>query len=136
MLSPPNDLAFIRTWMTDAAPASRSCSPALPACSDPNKVDVDDLMTDLIDPDVQAAFAMPAPALFGSDARPADGAVYQIARSIGGVIQVGGNCPTSGSAGCRPIPAGVAQLAADLRNLIERATTASVCDNITRPFPL
>ena len=93
-------------------------------------------MTDLADPDVQAGFAMPAPALFGSDPRPVDGAVYQVARSTGGTIQVGGDCPTAGGASCRPILAGIARLAADLDKLIETATTGGVCENVTRPFPL
>jgi hypothetical protein len=132
----PSTLTLTRTWVTDAAPVSRSCSPALPPCEPGIRPSVNDIIYDLEDPDVQAGFAAPAPALFGMDSRPADGTVYQIARSTGGTIQVGADCPTSGAASCRPIPAGVARLAADLKKLIENATTGGVCENVTRPFPL
>jgi hypothetical protein len=135
-LSPPNAFTFTRTWFTtDASPTSRSCAPSLPECGDPNKVDVNDITSDLADADVQAAFAMPAPTLYGVDARDVDGPLYQIARSTGGTVQVGYDCPATSSS-CRQIPAGLARLVADLRTLIDTQTTGGVCENVTRPFPL
>lgn len=135
LLSQSGDFTFTRTWATDAGPTSRSCSPGLPACGDPDKIDVNEIAWDLADPDVMLAFTLPAPALYGVDTRPADGSLYQIVRSSGGTIQVGSDCPVSSSS-CRPIPAGIARLAADLRKLIDAQTTGIACENVNRPFPL
>jgi hypothetical protein len=136
VVSVAGNLMFTRTWATDAGPTSRSCIGSVPPCGDPLGVDIGDLVADLEDPDVQAAFSMPSPALFGADTRPGDGAVYQIERSTGGTIQVGLDCAAVTGATCRPIPAGITRLAADLRKLIEVATTGGACENVTRPFPL
>jgi hypothetical protein len=135
LLSQSGDFTFTRTWAIDGGTTSRSCSPPLPECGDPNKIDVNEIGWDLADPDVMAAFALPAPALYGADPRPVDGSVYQIARSNSGTIQVGSDCPTTSSS-CRPIPAGIARLVADLRKLIDSQTTNIACENVTRPFPL
>jgi hypothetical protein len=81
---------------------------------------------DLTDPDVQAAFELPSPQVYGVDDRPSDGAVLYIARSSG-TFWVGNPCPSPTMSSCRPIPAGIERLADHLKTLMAAASAAPEC---------
>ena len=107
-----------------------SCDPALPPCGTPSAIDLADVMTDVADVDVRAGFAAATPPIDGHDSRPADGQVFEIKRATGDSL-VGDPCPPSSSS-CRPIPAGVAKLADDLRTLMKQQLADPSC-SFARP---
>jgi hypothetical protein len=96
--------------------AAASCTEGLSNCASGLAVAITDVNSALADPDVATALSAPA-GVYGYDSTPCDGSVLDI--HIGnGLLKVGEECPSSGSAGCglsgvcRPIPAGVSRLAA------------------------
>jgi beta-N-acetylhexosaminidase len=102
-----------------------TCTPALPACGAPGVVSVSTIVQDLAAADVQAAFSLAAPPVYGVDERPEDGQVWSIvlagAGAGAGRIFVGGPCPSPIMDSYRPIPAGVQRLADDLKSLAVRS---------------
>jgi len=112
---------------SDVTELPASCDPALPACGTTTAIDISDIAADLTDADVQAGFAAATPPIYGRDSRPVDGQVFEIKRATGGTLFVGDECPSPTLSSCRPIPAGVAKLAADLRGLIEQQIADPSC---------
>jgi hypothetical protein len=104
-----------------------SCDPALPTCNTPAAIDLADIAADLADADVQLGFKATTPPIYGRDSRPVDGQVFEIKRATGGTLFVGDECPSPILSSCRPIPPGVAKLAADLRGLIEQQIVDPSC---------
>jgi hypothetical protein len=99
---------------TGATTPSASCMPSLPICRGV-ALDINDVRLDLEDADVRLALSAATPTLFGFDSRQLDGTVFEVQRSTGGSLLVGGDCGSDSS--CRPVPAGIAKLVADLRAL-------------------
>ena len=131
-LTPPGVYSYVRTQAGSGlvAPTPQLfCAPALPACRSSNAIDVSDIMGDLSDANVQDALAAKTPPIYGNDARPVDGQVFEVKRSTGGSFLVGYDCsPTSSS--CRPIPPGIAKLVADLRALNEQQLADPNCEKL------
>jgi len=110
-LTPPGSYTRTRSpRFTD--PPDITCSPALPACNSAN-LDVGDIMLDIASGDVAAALASATPPIYGEDARPYDGTIFQFLRDDGRGFLAGGAC-RAGASGCVDVPAGVAKLVADL----------------------
>jgi hypothetical protein len=128
-LTPPGSYKYARTPAGNPSTPSASCMPTLPACRTDGAIDVANIMVDLSDDDVRRSFGLAQPPLYGTDSRPADGQVFEIKRSTGGSILVGGDCPATSSS-CVPIPAGVAKLVADLRALNEQQLADPSCGTL------
>jgi len=125
------NLAPTATYRHERTPAAAgqpivACSPALPACNTADAIDVSDVMRDMYDTDVQAAFAQVVSRLFGVDTRPSDGSVFSVVRVDGRGFAVGNPC-TAGATSCVAIPAGVARLVATLRALDEQQLKDASC---------
>jgi len=134
-LSPPAGYTLMRATSTPDT-ASGPCSPALPACQDPTKIDPSDIMRDLLQADVQAALATATPPIYGRDDRPLDGPIYGIHRADGRGMLVGSPCATNTSisaTACLPIPAGVQQLVDDLRALDAQQRQDASCAAFNPP---
>ncbi len=129
-LTPPGSYRYTRTaagsGIAAPVPAAMTCAPAMPACRTDGEIDVADIMADLGAADVQLALSAAQPPLYGGDSRPVDGQVFEVKRSSGGSFLVGNDCPPTSSS-CRPIPAGVAKLVADLRALNEQQLADPSC---------
>jgi hypothetical protein len=130
-LTPPALYTYVRSpgGSRLVAPALRSCSPALPACLTDGAIDVADIIADLAQADVQQSFAAVTPPIYGVDSRPVDGSIFEVDRATGGSFLVGGDCPPTSSS-CRPIPAGVAKLVADLRALNDQQLADPACSTL------
>lgn len=132
-LTPPAAYEHARRYLASepAPPPDLSCAPALPACGDPARVDVADIMRDIADPDVQAALAMATPPVFGIDPRPYDGTIFRFARADGRGFYAGEACDQDGGGQfCHgSVPAGVARLVADLRALDQQQLATEECVN-------
>ena len=111
--------------------ASASCMPPIPLCESALPIQICDITVDLFYGDVQRAFSLAEAPLYGVDSRPVDGQVFEIKRSTGGSILVGGDCPPTSSS-CVPIPAAVAKLVADLRALNEQQLADPSCATFQR----
>ncbi len=120
-LSPPNTFLYeVTSFYADAG--TISCSPALPACGTPSKVDVADVEAAIANPDVQAALIRTPSPVYGS-LGVADGPSFGFGLPGGQGFSVGIACATP-SATCNPTPAGVAALVQVLRDL----TTQQLAD--------
>lgn len=108
-------------------PQVRSCSPTLPACGAPGVVSISTIAQDLTDADVQMAFALPTPHVYGADSRPMDGSVWSITRASGGNILVGSPCASPTMNSCQPIPPGIQRLADDTQSLAAAAAASPAC---------
>jgi hypothetical protein len=125
-LSPPASYLRTRTFPgVPEPPAAVSCAPALPACNGAG-VDVGDIVRDLADADVQAAFALSPPPIFGNDTRPVDGVVLQLQRADGRGFLAGAPC-AAGEQLCHPLPAGVARLVSGLQALDQQQLADPTC---------
>ena len=108
-----------RFAVSDLVHPTLTCSADLAHCAASadaaGVVSIDAVVAAVAAPDVQAAFAK-APALYGVDTRPADGAVFHV--ELGGrALDVGDACPSPDAGSCAPIPAGVSALVALLQAL-------------------
>ncbi|MDH5671922.1 MAG: BPTI/Kunitz domain-containing protein [Myxococcales bacterium] len=99
------------------------CASALPACGQDLRIGPDALSAVLQHADVVSALAA-APALFGEDTRPVDGAILLV--SIDGLELLIGE-PCDGLAGCTEIPAGIARLQQTLLSLGRQQLATGVC---------
>ena len=108
-------------------PSARTCSPPLPACGASVVVSISTIALDLTDADVQFAFGITTPHVYGMDNRPSDGTVWSITRASGGNILVGNPCPSPNMNSCQPIPPGIQRLADDLRSLAYTAEALPAC---------
>jgi Pacifastin inhibitor (LCMII) len=119
------------TYVYNRTPVSGSsgvsCSPALPACQDPSKIDVADVMADISDSIVQKYLATKSspPMLFGFDPRPSDGTIFSFQRGDGHGFLVGSPC--TATAGCVSIPDPIARLVGDLRSLDRQQLSSPSC---------
>jgi hypothetical protein len=104
-----------------------SCSPSLPTCGAAGVVSLSTIAQDLTDADVQFAFGLSTPHVYGVDNRPSDGAVWVINQASGGSIFVGTPCPSPVMNSCQPIPPGIQRLADDLKTLATAASAAPEC---------
>jgi hypothetical protein len=127
-LSPPASYESV-VYTPAASPASVGCGPALPLCQDPTKLDVSDIMRDLLQGDVQAAFSQATPPIYGWDQRPVDGSIFGIHRIDGRGILVGSPCTNGPSVTgtCLDIPAGVQKLVDDLHALDQQQHADQAC---------
>jgi hypothetical protein len=105
-----------------------TCTPVLPNCGLDGSLST--ILEDLAATDVQAAFAMPTSPLYGVDLRPVDGAILSITLASGGSVLVGSPCPSPTMSSCRPIPAGIQNLADDLMALATKSKTQWVCSGL------
>ena len=121
----------VSTRLSDGA--THVCIPGVfAACGTPDKVDLGDILLDLIDPAVAAALgARPAPVLFGLDTRPAGTPLTFVHRADGGELLVGAPC--AGAAGCAEIPGGVSRLLADLAALDLQQLASLDCERWPQP---
>jgi hypothetical protein len=127
-LTPPNSFLYERMFF--GADAGRlSCTPALPACNDPARVDVRDVEAAIAHLDVQAALALATPPIYGNRGI-ADGPNFNFMRADGRGFNAGLACDTP-SATCMPIPPGVSALVELLRGLIRQQRTDPSCSAIT-----
>jgi hypothetical protein len=121
-----SQVTYVHT-RTDAGGVTASCSPSLPACADPDVVDMSELAVDLQDPIVHELLANPGPAavVLGAPDTPA----VSIRRGTGPGILIGGDCIGS-TPSCNAIPETVQRLAYDLRTFddqrIDRSRTCEV----------
>ncbi|MBC8133134.1 MAG: hypothetical protein H7X95_09150 [Deltaproteobacteria bacterium] len=123
-LTPPNSFRYDRqSFVSDAG--QPTCAPALPACSDPTRIDVSDIERAIAHADVQRAFALFSPPFYG-DRGIADGPSISVLRPGPRGFSAGIPCNVP-SATCVPIPAGVATLVAQLRALIRQQTADPTC---------
>jgi hypothetical protein len=122
-------LALTRNYLRGAidGATARTCMPTLPACGASPIASVSTIIADLAAPDVQAAFALSTPPIYGVDERPTDGTIWSITLASGGSVLVGTPCASQTMNSCRPIPAGVQKLADDLKSLSAGAAAQSVC---------
>jgi len=131
--SPVAAVTYVHT-RTDAGGVTASCSPSLPACADPDVLDISDLAVDLQDPIVHELLANPGPTavVLGTPGTPA----LSIRRGTGTGILIGGDC-TGSTAACNAIPATVQRLAYDLRAFDEqRIDRSRTCEVLAPPtFP-
>jgi hypothetical protein len=132
-LSPPDHYRHVRMSFRGAAPSTKECSPALPACGAQDTISLLDILRDLADADVKAAFAQATPPLYGVDSRPVDGQVYAVTRADGHGVLVGGPCGTPTRGGCRAIPRGLQALVDHLKMLDEAQLDKPACADITKP---
>ncbi len=110
-LEPCHTFTLVRETFGNAPPAA-VCTDPIDSCE--GTVDPGDIEAALEHPDVVRAFA-DSPTLFGRDARPVDGQVFQIHLGSA-LIEIGYEC--NGAADCVDEPAGVATL----RTLLETLT--------------
>jgi hypothetical protein len=132
-LQPPASYTYERSSrITD--PASSACAPALPPCGTLDLYDPADLMHAVADPDVQAALAMPTPPIYGRDARPVDGTIFQFLRADGRGFLAGGACGSGGPlpGACIEVPAGITRLVNALRALDEQQLADPTCAALRR----
>jgi hypothetical protein len=125
-LSPPSSWTRTRTSrVTD--PASATCTVRLLCAIDGERtlIEIEQIKTDLAQADVQAALAQATPPIYGGDARPVDGTIFQFLRDDGRGFLAGGPC--GGAASCVDVPAGIAALVADLRALDARQLMDPAC---------
>jgi Pacifastin inhibitor (LCMII) len=125
-LAPENKYTHTRSPVS--APGSAlSCSPAMPPCGAQDVITAYDIeVHDLGRADVQAALAEAQPPLYGYDSRPVDGTLFEFKRADGRGFLVGDTCDNRPPP-CRPIPAGVAQLAKRLQDLDKQQLAAPEC---------
>ena len=103
----------------DAGEGETSCANQVP----PNRIA--GINAALADPDVGRALAEAPPASFGSDLRLVGGVLLRI--EVGGrAVQLGGPCRRPG-ASCRPVPSGLAALAARLGEVKDRQLELPSC---------
>jgi hypothetical protein len=127
-LTPFNSFHYERDFFRqDAGP--QSCDPAMPACSDPARIDSQDVELGLNHPDVQAALAMATPPFYGNRG-VADGPNFNFMRADGRGFNAGLNCDTP-STTCTPIPPGINALVTLLRDLIRQQRMDPACSAIT-----
>lgn len=135
MLTPPASYQHTTTFVRVAdPPGPLSCTPALPACGDPARLDVSDIARDLADPDVVHALAMSAPPLYGLDSRPTDGQMFQLLRGDGRGFLAGPTCDT-GEFCHGPVPSGIVRLVADLQALDQQQLPDPSCAAQNPPHP-
>ena len=122
-------MTVTRTYLRGVTDGStvRTCSPTLPACGAPGVVSISTIAQDLTDADVQAAFALTTPHVYGVDSRPMDGSVWSITRASGGNILVGSPCASPTMNSCQPIPPGIQRLADDTQSLAATAAASPAC---------
>jgi len=119
------DVGYVHT-RTDPSGATASCSPALPACGDPERMNISLIATDLRDPVVQELLAQKSaqPIVLG-DGPPQ----LSVRRGTGQGIAIGSGCDGRTRA-CNAVPPGVERLAGDLRELdsqvIEKSRSCEV----------
>jgi hypothetical protein len=131
-LAPGNKYTHTRTGVRGGA-ATMSCSPPVPTCGAQDIITAYDIeVHDLGRADVKAALAESTPPLFGNDARPVDGSVFEFTRADGRGFLVGDEC-AGGPGLCRTIPAGVAQLKTRLLDLDRQQLTARDCQGFAQP---
>jgi hypothetical protein len=91
------------------------CAPAIAPCTDGGPTSACDIVQDLADPVVEAAFAQSTPPFFGENTHGTDGDSFSFKRDDGhGFEEEDVACV---SAGCIPVPAAIARLKSDLQKL-------------------
>lgn len=118
-LTPPGVLTIT------TEPPLRSCTPMLPACGSPDKIDISDIVADLADPDVQAALAALAPPTFGA-VLPDRGAFrMRDAQSHGFTVEAG--LCAGRALPCTDPPTGINRLVGDLAQLEQDGLDTVTC---------
>ena len=123
-LSPPNAFRYERQFFRQDAGAI-SCTPAMPACGDPARIDVSEVEAAIAHPDVQAALALATRPIYG-DRGIADGPSFNFTRADGRGFSAGIACNVP-SATCTLTPAGVTALAQVVRMLIDQQLADASC---------
>ena len=98
----------------------------LPACGSPDKIDIGDIVADLVDPDVQTALDASTQPTFGAPFP--DKGVFQVQddRSRGFIINPA-ECGSGAPGPCVDTPKGVARLEGDLSQLEQDGLNALAC---------
>jgi hypothetical protein len=127
-LQPGNRYSHVRRGVVGNPPLA-SCAPPLPLCGSAGAITALDIEArDLADADVRAALGQASPPLYGRDARPVDGTVFEFLRDDGRGFLVGQECQgNSGPGTCRAIPRGISQLVTHLRDLDRQQLRAEEC---------
>jgi hypothetical protein len=131
-LAPPDHYRHVRTRFGGSAPAESTCAPALPACGTANVITARDVVRDLANADVRAAFAQATPPFFGVDTRPVDGVAFKVTRADGHGFFVGNPCGPP-AVDCRAIPPGVQTLVDLLKALDQQQLANAECAAVTKP---
>lgn len=119
---------YVRTHTMAGSGASASCSNQVPCVG--QAITIDDVNAALAHPDVVAAFAA-APVIYGVEARPVDGPLFQITH---GDRTIGIGFPCQGESGCIDVPPGVDALRALLTSLESERLAEEDCAS-TFPSP-
>jgi hypothetical protein len=134
-LAPPASYRHTKTFVNIAdPPPPLSCTPAIPTCGDPARIDVSDITRDLGDPDVVHAMAAITPPLYGLDSRPTDGVMFRVLRDDGHGFLSGPPCDT-GEFCHGPVPTGISRLVGDLQALDQQQLADPGCVALTPPHP-
>jgi hypothetical protein len=119
-------LLITRDWWNGwDADYIRTCTPALPACGLPDQITVRNVVVDLADPAVKAAFASPPDTTFGLGGWPPD--ALTISTDTAGPIRVGLPCGDPDAGPCRPIPPALQRLRDDLLALAAAGMAQPAC---------
>jgi hypothetical protein len=110
-----------------------SCTVPLPVCNSPTAVDASDIIADIADVDVQRAFTMAPPPVYG-DRSASSASTFSFSETTGAVsgafsVVVGHECTTA-TATCVPTPAGVARLVADVNTVVSTALADPSCATV------
>lgn len=127
-LTPPVSYTYERSSrVTD--PASSSCAPAMPPCGVDDLFSPSDIMRAIGDTDVQKALAMATAPIYGRDARPIDGNIFQFLRADGRGFLAGSACGSGvpGTDPCVEAPVGITRLVNALRALDEQQLRDASC---------
>jgi hypothetical protein len=102
----------------------------MPPCGVEDLFSAADIMRAIGDTDVQHALAMATPPIYGRDARPVDGSIFQFLRADGRGFLAGGACGSGGplpGAACVDVPVGITRLVNALRALDEQQLRDASC---------
>ena len=128
-VSETSSIAPVTTWTrtrTIAGGTTLMCMQSV-ACGTSGLLSVQAVEAAIANADVQAALNAGNSPVFGLDSRPVDGSVWMFTRtSDGHDFAVGGDC--GGTAGCTPIPAGIASLRTMMQNLDSQELAMSGCE--------
>ncbi|HEX2678902.1 MAG TPA: hypothetical protein VHM19_19760, partial [Polyangiales bacterium] len=105
------------------SPKNSSCTPPLPKCGTAGKIDVGDIVADLMNADVEDAFAATDSPSYGGASGPSfpgnpDTGLMLVVRDDGKQFDVaGGDCVDPDASQCTPTPSGITKLAHDLDDM-------------------
>ena len=124
-LSPPNAFRYERQFFRQNDAGNISCTPAIPTCGDPARVDVSDVEAAIAHPDVQAALALTTRPIYG-DRGIADGPSFNFTRADNRGFSAGIPC-IAPSDSCTLTPAGVTALMQVVRTLVDQQLADATC---------